>query len=146
MNAQRCSREDELLDALGRSYIGTELDTHVASCAACTELRTVAGALLDDRSTAIAEAHVPAAGTMWWRMQLRHRREVQTVARRSLLIGQAITLVIAAALIVSLFGVDIAVGIRDAVASINLSLPIVAALVASLIAAPAVGWVAVRQK
>jgi predicted anti-sigma-YlaC factor YlaD len=146
MTAERCPREDELLDALGRSFVGPELTEHVAACAACTELRTVAGALLDDRAAAMIEAPVPAAGTVWWRMQLRHRREAHAVARRSLLIGQAVTLAIAAILIVSLFGGDIASGVREAVGSIRLSTPILLALASSLLAAPVVGWAVVRGK
>ena len=54
-----CARENELLDALGRGYVGSELGAHIASCTACTELRAVAGALLDDRAHAVAAAHVP---------------------------------------------------------------------------------------
>ncbi len=141
-----CAREDELLDALGRGFIGAELDAHTASCPSCSELRSVAGALLDDRAMSMMEAPVPSAGTMWWRMQLRRRQEAQTMARRSLLIGQAVTLAVAMVLIVVLFGVDLAAGFREAIANVRLSTPLLVALVTWIVAAPLAGWVAVRGK
>lgn len=145
MNAL-CVREDELLDALGRGFVGAELDAHVTSCASCSELRSVAGALLDDRAMSMMEAPIPSSGTMWWRMQLRRRQEALTTARRSLLIGQAVTLTIALALIVSLFGVDIAAGVREVIGNVHLSTPLIVALVTWIVAAPVAGWVAVRGK
>ena len=146
MNAERCPREDELLDALGRRFIGPELAEHVAECAACAELELVAGAVLDDRSHAIAEAPVPAAGTMWWRMQLRHRHEAQATARRSLLIGQAVTLAVAIVLLVAFFGADLAGDIRQVIATVDLKAPVTLVLATWALLAPIAGWVAVRQK
>jgi len=141
-----CSRSNELLDALGRRFVGPELELHVASCADCRELRIVAGALLDERVDAIAEAPVPTAAAMWWRMQLRRHEEAQARVRRSLLIGQAATLVVALGLVVSLLGADVAAGVRRAIASIQLSTPWLLVLATWLLATPIAGWVALRQK
>lgn len=141
-----CAREEELLDALGRGFVGQELDSHVTSCPSCSELRLVAGALLDDRAEAMIEAPIPSAGTMWWRMHVRRRHEAQATARRSLLIGQAATLIIALALVVSFFGADITFAVKNMVATIRLSTPLLLALAASLLGAPIAGWVALRQK
>lgn len=146
MSAERCPREDELLDALGRAFVGGELEAHVASCLSCGELRIVAGALLDDRARAIAEAPVPSAGTMWWRMRVRRRHELEAATRRSLLIGQAATLAIALALVISFFGTDVAFAVRDLVATIRLSTPLLLALATWVLVAPIAGWVALRQK
>jgi hypothetical protein len=146
MSAHECHREDELLDALGRGYVGAELAAHIESCASCSELQLVAGALLNDRADAVAEAPVPAAGTMWWRMQLRHRHEAQSTARRTLLIGQALTLAIAVGLMVVLFGADVALTVRQLVGSIHLGTPFFLALATSLLLVPIAGWVAIRQK
>ena len=96
-DANACPREDELLDALGAGFIGDELESHITTCTACGELRLVAGALLGERVQAVTEAALPSSGTMLWRMQMRRRQEAQSAARRSLLIGQAVTL--AAALV-----------------------------------------------
>lgn len=140
-----CQREDELLDALGRRYIGADLQQHLAGCASCRELHAVAGALLDDRVETMAAAPVPSSGTMWWRMQIRRRNDAVTAARRSLLVGQALTLVVAIALLIGLFGGSIAFGVRDLIAAIRVSTPLLLAL-ATLVLAPLWGWAALRGK
>ncbi len=146
MKAEQCPREDELLDALGRTFVGEELETHVASCSSCGELRLVAGALLDDRTQAMIEAPIPSAGTMWWRMRVRQRHEAQATARRSLLIGQAATLAIALALVISFFGNDVAFAVKNVIATIRVSTPLLLALATWVLLAPIAGWVALRQK
>ena len=141
-----CVRENELLDALGRGFVGAELESHVASCESCGELRLVAGALLDDRAEAMIEAPIPSSGTMWWRMRVRHRHDAQATARRSLLIGQAATLVIAFILVAAFFGTDLTYAVRDMIATIRLSTPLLLAFATVLLMAPIAGWVALRQK
>lgn len=141
-----CHREDELLDALSRGFVNSELTAHVADCASCRELQLVAGALLDDRLDAMTEAHVPSAAAMWWRVEMRHRQEAAATARRSLLIGQAATLAIAALLVASLFGTDLVAGARQVIASIRVSTPLLVALATWLVLAPIGGWVAVRGR
>ena len=141
-----CPRENELLDALGVAFLGPELEAHVASCTSCSELRLVAGALLDDRSQQMLEAPVPSAGTMWWRMRVRHRHEIQAIARRTLLIGQAATLVIALALVVAFFGGEMAVAVKYLVATIRVSTPLLLAVATCALFAPIAGWVALKQK
>jgi hypothetical protein len=149
MNATQCHRENELLDALGNGLVGAELAMHVAECISCSELHLVAGALLHDRVEAVAEAPVPSAGTMWWRMQLRRRQEAQAATRRSLVVGQAMTLSVAIALVVSFFGMDLASGVRETFVSMHFTTPPLLLLVALgswLLIAPIAGWVAMRQK
>jgi hypothetical protein len=141
-----CIREDELLTALSRGLVGAELSEHAAACDACSELLALAGALLDDRAAAIAEAPVPAAGTMWWRMRVRQRQEAVATARRSLFIGQAATLAVALALIAAFFGDEIVFGLREMVATVKLSTPVVLAVATWLLVAPIAGWAAIRQK
>ena len=146
MSATSCPRSDELLDALGRRLVGPELALHVESCADCSELRLVAEALLDERADAIAEAPVPSAAAMWWRMQVRRHEEAQARARRSLLIGQAATLAVALALAFTLLGADAAAGFHRAVAAIQISTPWLLVLATWLVATPIAGWAALRQK
>lgn len=146
MSAAGCAREGELLEALERGFVGAELDAHAASCASCGELRLVAGALLDERVDAMAEAPVPSSGTMWWRMRVRHRHEAEAAARRSLMIGQAATLLVAIALVVSYFGGEIAFGVRHLAATVRLSTPLLLAVATWVLLAPIAGWVALRQK
>jgi hypothetical protein len=146
MNVERCEREDELLDALGRGFVGTELDAHAGACHSCSELRIVAGALLDDRSAAVAEAPVPAAGTMWWRMRLRRRRELESQARRTLLIGQAATVMVALVLVIAFFGADVMSLAREVVARVRVSTTLLLIVAAWILATPIAGWVALRHK
>jgi predicted anti-sigma-YlaC factor YlaD len=146
MNAQVCEREEELLDALGRGFVGPELTEHLGSCGSCSELHLVAGALLDDRTEAVNKAAVPTSGTMWWRMQVRQRHEAQSSARRSLLIGQAVTISIALFLTISLLGPTIATVLRAAVPSIQVSTPLLVVMLSWIVVAPIAGYVALRHK
>lgn len=145
-NANACPREGELLDALGAGFIGEELESHITTCAACGELRLVAGALLDERVQAVTEAALPSSGTMLWRMQMRRRQEAQSTARRSLLIGQAVTLVAAVVLVFTLLGGTLAGEAVNVIASIKLSTPLLLAMAIWLLAVPIAGWVLIRQK
>ena len=145
-NANACPREDELLDALGAGFIGDELESHIATCAACRELRLVAGALLDEHTQAVTEAALPSSGTMLLRMQMRRRQEAQSAARRSLLIGQAVTLAAAVVLVFTLLGGTLAGEAVNVIASIKLSTPLLLAVAIWLLAAPIAGWVLIRQK
>jgi hypothetical protein len=142
----RCHREDELLDALGRGFVGPELTEHTASCDFCSELHLVAGALLDDRSHAVAEAPLPSSGTMWWRLRVRHRHDAEASARRSLMIGQALTLAIALGLVITFFGSEVTGAVRHVIATIRVSTPLLLAFAAWVLVAPIAGWVALRQK
>lgn len=146
MNDPMCSREDELLDALGRGYVGAELDEHVASCSPCSELRLVARALLDDRAAAMTEAHIPSSGTMWWRMRIRQRHDAQAAARTWLVAGQAITLLVALVLVAHFFGNDVKHAVQYIASAIRVSTPLLLALGTCLLIAPIASWVAIRQK
>lgn len=146
MTAGRCPREGELLDALGRGYLYADIAAHAQACRDCSELRIAAEALLHDRAAAVFEAPVPSAATMWWRIQLRRRREAQSAARRSLIVGQAATLAIALLLVAALLGTDIAARVREVATAIHLSTPLLLALTAWILAVPIAGWVAIRQK
>jgi predicted anti-sigma-YlaC factor YlaD len=146
VNADRCPREGELLDAFALGYVGPELEEHAAACASCRELHVVAAALRGERAQAITEAPVPSAAAMRFRMQIRLRQEAQAAARRWLLAGQAATLMIAAALIASFFGVDVATRAREVIAAVRLSTPLLVLLATWLLLAPIAGYVAIRQK
>jgi hypothetical protein len=146
MSAERCAHEDELLDALSRGYVAADLEEHAATCAPCAELRLVAGALLDDRAQSMVEAPIPSAGSMWWRLRVRHRHEAEAAARRSLLIGQAVTLAIALVVVISLFGGSIAAEVRNLIATIHFSAPILVGLAMWILAAPIAGWLALRRE
>lgn len=140
-----CHREDELLDALRRGFIGAELDEHIATCPSCAELRAVAGALLDDRAEAIASAEVPTPGAMLWRIRVRARREAEARARRSLLFGHAATLAAAIALVIVFFGDALGPAVRQLFQPLTAHLPFVIAAAICLLIAPFGGWMVVRR-
>ena len=144
--AARCPREDELLTALGRGFLGSDLEAHVRACPSCHELHLVAGALLDDRTAAVAEARVPSAGTTWWRMRVRHRQEAQAAARRTLLVGQTLSLAVAVGLLLLLFGPGLLHVVRQLASTVELSKPLLLALATLLLLVPVGGWIALRGK
>jgi predicted anti-sigma-YlaC factor YlaD len=140
-----CIRENELLDALGRGYVGEDLAAHAAQCEPCSELHLVATALLDDRAHAIAEAPVPSSGTMWWRMQMRRRQEITMAARRSLLLGQAATLLVAMTLAGVLFGGELVAGVFDIVTALRVGTPMLLGITMWVLALPVAGWLVARK-
>lgn len=146
MSADRCLREDELLDALARGFVPADLGEHVVDCLLCSELQRVAAAVLDDRVHAMAEAPVPSAATMWWRVQSRERQMAQARARRSLLIGQAATLSVAVALTLALFGSDVVTSVAAMISAIHLSTPLLLVIGTALLLAPVGGWVAITER
>lgn len=87
MNGGICTREAELLDAIGDgtwpAAASRELHDHVAGCAACAELALVAGAIDAERREGERHASPPPSGAVWWRMQMRMEREAREAAART---------------------------------------------------------------
>lgn len=80
MNATSCDREIEVLRTVqaGRWPEASDPDlcAHVAGCTACGEVALVACALLEADTWTGTEAHpLPQASLVWWKAQLRARRE-----------------------------------------------------------------------
>jgi hypothetical protein len=87
-----CEREIETLDAVSCGAWPDRCDAalreHVTSCAACSDLTEVAAALLDDRDAALRHAPIPPSGLVWWRMQMRARRDAASAAGRTVIAVQ----------------------------------------------------------
>jgi hypothetical protein len=100
-----CPHEQEVIDALttmqwpGRC--APELQAHVAACEGCRDLVATLVPLGDAWLDSRAEAHVPASGMVWWRAQMRARREAASTAARPITVVQAIAGLTALALIVA---------------------------------------------
>lgn len=60
-----------------------DLREHLASCGTCADLIEVAVALARDRESAVRSATLPGSGVIWWRAQLRMRREAERSTRRT---------------------------------------------------------------
>ena len=80
-----CAREHEVVSALlagRRLEADSDLSAHAAQCGTCSEVVTIAGLLREDRDAALLDAHVPAAGQVWWRAAIRARLEAAQAAAR----------------------------------------------------------------
>jgi hypothetical protein len=146
MSNELCRYEDELLDALASGYVTPDLQSHVDACSSCSELRLVAGALLDDRREAMSDAAVPSSAMMWRRIQMRDLQHAQSRARRSLLIGQAATLCVALGLMLTFFGSDVFASVREMMFAIRFGTPLLLVIASVLVLAPIGGYVAITQK
>ena len=68
------------------------LRSHVESCAVCSEVVLVAGLLQEANSSLLAEMNLPDAGLVWWKAQLRARREAAELAARPIAIAERFAL------------------------------------------------------
>ncbi len=104
-----CVREQEMFEAVqaGRLNDDVELCAHSQSCESCKSVIEVALALRDDYQAAAKQAQVPSAGLVWWRAELRLRREAMRAVERPLTFvyafAAAAILGVAAALAVQVF-------------------------------------------
>jgi hypothetical protein len=106
-----CMRESEVLGMIeaGRQIEqwNPELRGHFENCPSCKEVAEVATALRESYDSAAVNAHVPTAGSVWWRAELRSRREAVRAAERPLNVAHAVaaaaTLGVATALLVRMF-------------------------------------------
>ena len=68
------------------------LRSHVESCAVCSEVVLVAGLLQEANSSLLAEVKLPDAGLVWWKAQLRARREAAELATRPIALAEKFAL------------------------------------------------------
>jgi hypothetical protein len=111
MSAIECSHEIEIVDTItsGRWPAGCtdELQLHAASCPVCKDVVRVALALTQDRSDALQAVRIPSAGLVWWRSEMRARRDAVNKATRPLQIVEcvaALCVIVAAAALFRWFG------------------------------------------
>lgn len=94
MNRLECEFEAEVLNAVLRADWPErgpeELRAHVAQCPICSDVAAIAGALDESRQQLRASAPLPDAGTVWWRAQLRARRDAAVTAGRPITGAQVI--------------------------------------------------------
>jgi len=163
-----CDRERELLDAIGAGRwaerCDEELHTHVAGCAGCSDVAAVATALFEDRLTTVHGVAVPRSGLVWWRMQLRARREQERAAARTVSVAHTVALVSAFGVAAAILGVTLladpgaslpklASAIRAGALEVSSpsvfaswSGPLLLALAAWLVLAPVAVWLAVTEE
>lgn len=157
-----CVRESEVLEVVqaGRwpEQCPPELAAHVAACASCTELLTVAAAFAADYAESLRTAPVPTSGVMWWRVQRRVREEALRTATRTVTAVQmaSIAAALAIALVIlgaySISGSDFSTWLTQFIATVQLptlsfswTMPVVVLLVSWALLAPVAVWVAVAR-
>jgi hypothetical protein len=95
-----CQHETEILDAVasGRwpNRVDAELREHVSGCVICSDVATISNLFREDYASALEQARVPSAGLVWWKSELRARREAVRVASRPIAWVSAIACVCAA--------------------------------------------------
>jgi hypothetical protein len=88
MTFMECNREVEIVEAvtLGRWPEGCseELRQHAEGCVVCADVVRVSLALTQKRSEVLETVRVPSAGLVWWRSEMRARREAVNKATRPL--------------------------------------------------------------
>lgn len=85
-----------------------ELRAHVAGCPVCADVIAVASAVAmaanDEREEVRASALIPDSGAVWWRAQLRARREAAEAAGRPITAAQLVAFATAVGLLGACFG------------------------------------------
>jgi hypothetical protein len=94
MNVPVCTREAEALEVvLGGGWpscADADLRAHVEQCPICADVVAVAAAMQEEHSLACQQAHVPSAGLVWWRAELRARQEAARKAARPMTLVQGV--------------------------------------------------------
>ena len=88
-----CDREQELLTALRSGNWTPDLRAHFAACDSCAELAITADFM--HQAAATLHTHVPPAGLVWWKSQLRARRDAAHAAARPVLIAERAAAIVA---------------------------------------------------
>ncbi len=108
MKPVECEFEADVLAAVLQSrwpkHVQAELRDHAASCTICSEVAAVAVALDGAAEEMRASAELPDASSVWWRAQLRARREAVASAGRPITAVQVVAFACAVGLLGACFG------------------------------------------
>jgi hypothetical protein len=89
-NISFCEKEAAVIEAVRRGVWDGDLRAHASDCQACSDAVLAAETLRTMQASDLVDAQVPSAGWMWWRMQLRAKREAaERVTQPITLIQQA---------------------------------------------------------
>jgi hypothetical protein len=105
MTIIECPRESDVLDAIDSKRwphrADRELVDHVAACAICSDVLTVAAAMREDQDATWQEASLPSSGQVWWRAEMRVRQEAIRAASRPITVAYSVAACAALVLIVA---------------------------------------------
>ncbi len=138
MSATLCPFEDRILRAMRLGRVDEDVRDHAIGCPECAELLEVAGLFGADRREGISGARPPAVGAVWFRMQLRARRESARRSSRAVSLIQAASLLAAAVGALALVGAPRVLGALAAVPQFALPLggPVLYGMAAFALLAP----------
>jgi predicted anti-sigma-YlaC factor YlaD len=147
MAKRDCDREFEVLECAATGAPGEDLRAHIAGCESCRELFDVAHSVTADRNMLMSTAHPPSAGLVWWRVNMRSRREAARTAVRAGSFIQLALLIAAIAVGLAFLGISVdfhAVGHWIASSAHAFAIPLIA-LAVWLILAPVAVYFAVTD-
>ena len=76
MSERNCKLESAVLAAERTQNWSDDLRRHLESCSECTDALMVERFLASENAEATADPHLPTAHQVWWRADLRRRREM----------------------------------------------------------------------
>jgi hypothetical protein len=94
MNQTSCDREAQVIEASRSGLWDEELRRHLSDCRNCAESAVAASFLSRLERIDHQNVDLPGAGQMWWKLQLRARREAIERAARPISYFQSITLLV----------------------------------------------------
>jgi hypothetical protein len=96
MKVPQCEREQGVTEMLQSGRWPEDCDpalrSHVENCAVCSEVVLVAQFLREEHASLFADMKLPDAGLVWWRAQLRARREATELATRPIALAERFAL------------------------------------------------------
>jgi hypothetical protein len=92
MKVPQCEKEQAVTEMLqcGRwpEACDPALRIHVENCPVCSEVALVGQLLREENASLLAEVKLPNAGLVWWKAQLRARREAAELATRPIALAE----------------------------------------------------------
>jgi hypothetical protein len=105
---KECLREAEVVEAVISGHwpaaCDPELRSHAIDCPTCKDIVLVSSALQTERDSAVLNAALPSAGLVWWRAELRSRREAARAAERPMKLVHSLAAASAAGVVVAVLG------------------------------------------
>ena len=105
MKVLQCDKERAVTELLqsGRwpEACDPALRNHVENCAICSEAVLVFRLLQEENAAMLADAKLPEAGLVWWKAQLRARREAAELATRPIALAERFALACGLAVLVA---------------------------------------------
>lgn len=91
-----CAREPEVIEAVTTGCWPEDgaLRSHVTACRTCSDVVTLLQRLASERDRLIEQAHLPAAGLVWWRAQIRARQEAARTVTQPIAFAQGLAVAV----------------------------------------------------